>query len=110
MEKIFVVKRLAEKLWSTEAAVDAALAEASQLNSDIVRSRKDLKVSSTFAGEINVKLLAAMQALTEAREAMAAVHSEMDDAKLRLGIRTQLQIEIKPPTSVRKERAVAEAV
>lgn len=92
MEKIFVVKRLAEKLWSTEAAVDAALVEASELNRDIITGRKDLKVSPVFAGEINVKLLAAMKALTEARQAMAAVHAEMDEAKLRLGIRTKLTI------------------
>lgn len=90
MEKIFVVQRLAKKLWSTEAAIDAALVESAELTKDIIQGRQDLNVSSTFAGDINVKLIEAMQALTEARQAMAAVHAEMEEAKLRLGIRTKM--------------------
>lgn len=109
MEKIFVVKQLAKKLWATEAAVDAALVEASELNRDIIQSRKDLNVSPLFAGEINVKLLAAMTALTEAREAMAAVHAEMDEAKLRLGIRTKLDWQPKyQVTAVETDQTLAE--
>lgn len=95
MEKVFVVQRLAKKLWSTEAQIDAALVEAAELTKDVIQGRKDLNVASTFQGGINVKLLAAMQALTEAREAMAAVHAEMEEAQLRLGVRTKMEL-IKP--------------
>jgi hypothetical protein len=96
MEKVFVVQKLAKKLWGTEAAVDAALVEASELMRDVLQARGELKVSSTFAGEIDVKLMTAMQALAEARTAMAGVHAEMDEAKLRLGVRTRMGLE-KPP-------------
>jgi hypothetical protein len=34
--------------------------------------------------------MGAMKALSEARTAMVAVHGELDEAKLRLGIRTKL--------------------
>ena len=97
MEKVFVVQKLAKKLWGTEAAVDAALVEAAELMRDITESRRELGVASTFAGEINVKLVAAMQALTEARTAMAAVHEEMTDAQLRLGVRKIKMDWSKPP-------------
>jgi hypothetical protein len=93
MEKIFVAQRLAKKLWATEAAVDAALVEAAELTADIIAARKEVNVASTFAGEVNVKLMAAMQALTEARTAMAEVHAGMEEAKLRVGIRTKMGVE-----------------
>jgi len=92
MEKVFVAQRLAKRLWKTEETVDAALAEAATLMSDIIQGRKDLQVSSIFASEIDVKLMAAVQALTEARTAMVGVHNEMSEAQLRLGIRTRLGI------------------
>ena len=97
MEKVFVVQKLAKKLWGTEAAVDAALVEASELMRDIIQSRAELGVNSTFAGEINVKLMAAMEALTEARTAMAGVHEEMTEAQLRLGVRKIKMDWSKPP-------------
>lgn len=90
MEKIFVVKRVARKLWSTEAAVDGAMKEASELLADCLKAQQDIKMSSVFADGVQVKLLDAMKALSEARTAMVAVHGELDEAKNRLGIRTTL--------------------
>lgn len=98
MEKVFVVQQLTKQLWTTEAAVDAALVEAAALLRDVTNSRKDLKVSAIFADGVNVKLMEAMQALTEARTAMVAVHGEMEEARLRLGVRTKMDWS-KPPTS-----------
>jgi hypothetical protein len=95
MEKAFVAQRVANQLWSTEAAIDAALVESSNLMRDVIQARGDLKVSAVFADEINVKLMAAMQALTEARTAMVGVHEEMNEAKLRLGLRTKMEL-LKP--------------
>ena len=92
MEKVFVAQRLAKQLWKTEAAVDTALVEASALLGDVTQGRVDLQVSSVFADEVNVKLMAALKALTEARSAMVAVHAEMGEAQLRLGIRTKMGI------------------
>ncbi|HEY3950257.1 hypothetical protein [Phenylobacterium sp.] len=82
----------------TEAAVDGALAEASELMSEMLRARKDVNVSMVFADEAAVKMVEAIKALSEARTAMVGVHSELNEAKLRLGIRTKMDIQPKPPS------------
>lgn len=109
MEKVFVAQRVAKKLLSTEAAVDGALAEAAELMSVMLAARKDVNTSLVFADASQVKLMEAMKALSEARTAMVAVHNELAEAKLRLGIRTRMDGEDKPP-EVQVSRVVAKAV
>jgi hypothetical protein len=99
MEKVFVCQRVANKLYSTEAAVDVAISEAAELVGQIIQARKDLKVSTVFADEAQVKLMDALKGLTEARTAMVGVHAELNEAQLRLGIRTRADWS-KPPTGV----------
>jgi hypothetical protein len=72
---------------------------------DVLQARTDLKVTSTFAGDINVKLMAAMQALVDARTAMAGVHEEMGEAQLRLGVRTKMGYEWKPAFAKKEDQA-----
>lgn len=96
MEKAFVAQRVAKKLFETEAAVDQALAEAADFMSEVLKARKDVKTSMVFADDVQVKLMDAMKALSEARTAMVGVHNELSEAQLRLGIRTKLRIEDKP--------------
>ena len=100
MEKVFVAQRVAKKLFTTEAAVDGALVEAAELMSEMLKARKDVHVSMVFADEVQVKMIEAMTALSEARSAMVAVHNELNEAKLRLGIRTKMDAESKPPEGV----------
>ena len=102
MEKAFVAQRVAKKLFTTEAAVDGALVEASELMSEMLKARKDVKVSMVFADDVQVKMMEAMKALSEARTAMVAVHNELNEAKLRLGIRTKMDAENKPPSAVER--------
>jgi hypothetical protein len=90
MEKVFVAKKVAAKLFETEAAVDGALAEAAELMSVMLAARKDVKTSLVFADESQVKLMEAIKALSEARTAMVGVHNQLDEARLRLGIRTKM--------------------
>jgi hypothetical protein len=90
MEKIFVAKRVAAKLFVTEAAVDGALVEASELMSELLKARKDVSASMVFADNTQAKLMDAIKALSEARTAMVGVHGELAEAKLRLGIRTKM--------------------
>ena len=100
MEKAFVAQRVAKKLFVTEAAVDGALVEASELMSEMLKARKDVHVSMVFADDVQVKMMEAMKALSEARSAMVAVHNELNEAKLRLGIRTKMNGEDKPPEAI----------
>ena len=109
MEKVFVAQRVAKKLISTEAAVDGALSEAAELMGVMLSARKDVGTSMVFADDCQVKLMEAMKALREARTAMVAVHNELNEAKLRLGIRTRMDGQEKPP-EVSEQRPVARAV
>jgi hypothetical protein len=97
MEKVFVAQRVASKLYATEAAVDGALSEAAELMSEMLKARKDVKVSTVVGDEAASKLVDAIKALGEARTAMVGVHNELSEVKLRLGIRTKMDFEEKPP-------------
>jgi hypothetical protein len=109
MEKVFVAQRVAKKLFATEAAVDGAMAEAAELLSEMLQARKDVNTSLVFADDVQVKMMEALKALSEARTAMVGVHSELNEAKLRLGIRTKMD-NMQKPSSVTEERIVAKAV
>ena len=111
MEKVFVAQKVAKKLIVTEAAVDSALAEAAELMSVMLAARREVNTSLVFADDAQVKLMDALKALSEARTAMVSVHHELNDAKLRLGIRTKMDGQDKPPTTaVETSRVVAKAV
>ena len=100
MEKAFVAQRVAKKLFVTEAAVDGALSEAAELMSELLTARKEVKTSLVFADDVQVKLMDAMKALSEARTAMVGVHNELNEAQLRLGVRTKMDLQ--KPTSLAK--------
>jgi hypothetical protein len=90
VEKAFVAQRVANKLFATENAVDAALAEATELMADMLRARQDLNLSATVGDAAVAKLIEAISAMGEARSAMVAAHSQLAETKLRVGIRTKL--------------------
>lgn len=94
MEKAFVAQRVATKLFATEAAVDKAMVEATELMADMLKARQDVNASMVFADEAQVKLMEAIRALSEARSAMVGVHGQLGEAKLRLGIRTKMAGEL----------------
>lgn len=97
MEKVFVAQRVAKKLFTTEAAVDGAMVEAAELMSEMLKARQDVNASLVFADDVQVKMMEAIKALSEARSAMVGVHNELNEAKLRLGIRTKMDGANKPP-------------
>ena len=110
MEKAFVAQRVAKKLFVTEAAVDGALVEASELMSEMLKARKDVNTSLVFADDVQIKMVEAIKALSEARTAMVAVHNELNEAKLRLGIRTKLGYEGKPAEALETSQTVLREV
>lgn len=110
MEKAFVAQRVATKLFTTEAAVDQAMVEAAELMADLLKARKDVNAPLAFADDVQVKLMNAIRALSDARSAMVGVHDQLGEAKLRLGIRTKMVGEIyknllgdKAPATVMRE-------
>lgn len=91
MEKIFVVKRVAETLWAAEDAMDEAVVHASALTSDIVQARKDLGTSHLLWDASLAKVAEAQAALAAARTAMMDAHHALYEVKLRLGVRQKLE-------------------
>ena len=72
MEKAFVAQRVAKKLFVTEAAVDGALVEASELMSEMLKARKDVNASLVFADGTQAKLMDAMDKFLAQDEAAPA--------------------------------------
>jgi hypothetical protein len=106
VEKVFVAQRVATKLFATENAVDAALAEASELMADMLRARKDLGLAATFGDTAAARVVDAIAALSTARTAMVAAHNELNESKLRIGVRTKLAgFEDKPGLTHDQDRA-----
>ena len=103
MEKVFVAQRVATKLFSTEAAVDQAMVEATELLADMLKARTEVNASLVFADDVQVKMMEALKAMGEARTAMVGVHNELNEAKLRLGIRAKMGLEDKPTTAAARE-------
>lgn len=110
MEKAFVAQRVAKKLFTTEAAVDGAMVEAAELLGEMLKARQDVNASLVFADDVQVKMMEAIKALSEARTAMVGVHNELNEAKLRLGIRTKMDGADKPQAITTEERAALRSV
>jgi hypothetical protein len=91
MEKVFVVKRVAEQLWAAEGAIDETLEQTSTLMTGIVEARKDLAISHIVVDPAIGKVAEAMSALAAARHAMIEAHHALNEAKLRIGVRTKLE-------------------
>lgn len=102
MEKAFVAQRVATKLFATERAVDAAMIEAAELMADLLKARADVGVSAVVGDRASAKLVEALAALGEARSAVVEMHGELNEVKLRLGIRTKL-IGIEDKTQAKAE-------
>jgi hypothetical protein len=90
VDKVLVARRVAGKLHATEAAVDAALAEATQLMGEMIRGRQETKISAISTDPSMAKVSAAIALLAQARTAMVEAHAELDELRLRVGIRTRM--------------------
>lgn len=90
MEKVFVAQRVANKLFATENAVDAALVETTELMADLLRARRELGLSAVLGDAALAKISEAVSALGEARTAMVAAHGQLEETKLRIGVRTKM--------------------
>lgn len=90
VEKAFVAQRVANKLFATEAAVDAAMVETAEMMAELMQARKDLNLSATVGNGASAKLAEAVAALAAARTAVVEAHAELDEVRLRVGIRTKL--------------------
>ena len=90
VDKVFVVQGVAQKLWATEDAMDAAISQASTLMGGIVEARAEVGCSHIVTDPAIAKVAQAMAAMAEARTALIDAHHALNEAKLRIGVRTKL--------------------
>jgi hypothetical protein len=90
VDKALIAQRVATKLFAAENAVDTAILEASQLLSGLIEARKEMGLSAVLGTEAVSKVSLALSTLSESRQAMVDAHNVLNDAKLRLGIRTRM--------------------
>ena len=90
MDKQILMQGVATKLFAAESTIDSAIADTAALLSEMVEARKAARVSSTVDAKANAKVIEAMSALSAARTAMVEAHAEMNEVKLRLGVRTKM--------------------
>jgi hypothetical protein len=106
MEKALVAQRVANRLFATEKAVDAAMAEAASLMMSIAEARAELGLSAVVADNATSKVAEAIATLAEARRSVVAAHGNLAETKLRIGIRTKLiGVSDKPPEQITEEPA-----
>ena len=90
MDRAFVAQGVQNRLFATEAAIDKAISEASQLMTEMVEARQTLRVSATAVSESVSKAAATIAALSEARNEIVATHNELAGLKERLRLRTNM--------------------
>lgn len=90
VDKVFVVQGVANKLWATEEAIDAAIVHASTLMGGIVEARAEIGCSHIVTDPAMAKVAAALAAMSAARTALIESHHALNEAKLRIGVRTKL--------------------
>jgi hypothetical protein len=90
MDKTMVAQGVANKLFSTEKSIDAAIAESAALLTGLMAAREELRLSATVGDATSAKIVEAMSLLAQARSTMVQAHHELDQLKVRVGIRTKL--------------------
>lgn len=80
--------KVAESLWAAEAAIDAALARAAELNGNMVTARTDANLSALVGQDAFEVSAAAFAALARARSDIVETHKRLSEAKIQIGLRT----------------------
>ena len=85
MTKTEIIASVADDLYVSEQALDAAIARATTLVQSMIASRASLNVSAVAGAEAQSKALEAIASLGVARQAMVACHEHLAKDHRRLG-------------------------
>lgn len=80
--------KVAESLFAVEAAIDAALARAAELNGTMVTARTEAKLSALVGQDAFEVSASAFAALARARSDIVETHKRLSEAKIQVGLRT----------------------
>lgn len=86
MEKTEVAKKVADKLFATEHAVDEAMVRASQLLETMVEARRELRLSAVVGEVATSRAAESIAALSEARRAVMAAHGALQNLQRKMEI------------------------
>lgn len=86
MEKIEIMKVVADDLFATEKAVDDAIAQATDMVATMIQARRDANLSAVVGAEAQAKMIEAIAALGAARTAVVASHAEMAKVQRLVGL------------------------
>lgn len=90
MDKALICQGVANTLFASEKAIDAAIAESAALLTGVAEARTEARVSMVATDKSTAKIMEAMMLLSQARTAMVEAHVELADVKLRGGVRTKM--------------------
>ncbi|HEV7658864.1 MAG TPA: hypothetical protein VGO55_03365 [Allosphingosinicella sp.] len=96
--------KIAESLWATEAAIDAALARAAELNGNMVTARGEANLSALIGQDAFEVSAAAFAALARARCDIVETHRRLSQTKIQVGLRTVDIGEVPDKTGIQEER------
>lgn len=85
MNKDQVIASVASELHATEAALDAAIVQATTLVQSMIGARTALSVSPIAGATAQAKAMETIAALSAAREAIVTCHDELQKDHRRLG-------------------------
>ncbi|HEY0011395.1 MAG TPA: hypothetical protein VGB79_00920 [Allosphingosinicella sp.] len=94
--------KVVDSLYAAEAAIDAALARAAELNATLVNARVEAKLSAVVGQDAFEGAAAAFAALARARADMVATHNRLEETRIQLGLRTLMTGDHNkvPPTAI----------
>lgn len=103
--------KVAEQMFKTEAAIDAAISEAAMMASLLPLARVGANVSAVIGQGAFDRSASALSALVLARREMVAVHGELGEVKDQVGLRNvSFGGQDKPPTGFAETGAELTAV
>lgn len=109
MNKVETIAGVADELYASEQALDAAIAHATTLVQAMISARTDLNISAVVGADAQTKALEAIAGLAVARQAMVACHDHLAKDHRRLGFGTfagPFQDKYPPTTGEHRLRAV----
>lgn len=88
--KVEVAQGVLEQLYAAEAAIDAAMVEAARLTQTMIEAREELGLAATVGAGALSRVVASTSKLGQARAEMVEAHNELNELRLRMGMRTSL--------------------
>lgn len=88
--KVQIGQGVLADLHATEAAIDTAMVEATRLMQTLIAARQELGLAATFGNAALSRVAATVGELSQARGEIVSAHEELNELRLRMGMRTSM--------------------